>query len=231
MSASAADHETPSPTLFMDRAGSVHRSLDGSIMEAKRSRSPNVHAPLMDNSLAVPGALDYPGSNRYKLLHFGRGYRPSSICRHTLPSRYHAEMRNHSRTSPAVSKGLLKGMSTLCPALCLRFDSTNCCVAEAFRHPSAALLLQAGSWSRSVLLRLAKMRTHTWEVRLQPARGPPKAGQRRAATCALLAAVLSAMQPSQSHCVCRSLRKALTLVCCSQESRDEGSQPRGAPGS
>jgi len=84
MSASAANHELPSPTLFMDRAGSVHRSLDGSVMEAKRSRSPNVHAPLMDNSLAVSGALDYPGPNRYKLNHFGRGYRPSALLR-TLP--------------------------------------------------------------------------------------------------------------------------------------------------
>lgn len=64
MSASAADHEPPSPTLFMDRAGSAHRSLAGSLLEAKRSSSPGVHAPVMDYSVGFPGALDIPPSTR-----------------------------------------------------------------------------------------------------------------------------------------------------------------------
>ena len=63
MSASAADHEPPSPTLFMDRAGSAHRSLDGGLLEAKRSSSPNVHAPV-DYSVGLPGGLDIPTSTR-----------------------------------------------------------------------------------------------------------------------------------------------------------------------
>ena len=65
MSASAADHEPPSPTLFMDRAGSAHRSLDGSLLEAKRSSSPNMHAPSMDYTVGFPGGLDIPTSTRW----------------------------------------------------------------------------------------------------------------------------------------------------------------------
>ncbi len=64
MSASALDHEPPSPTLFMDRAGSAHRSLDGGLLEAKRSSSP-MHAPVMDYSVGFPGSLDLPSSTRY----------------------------------------------------------------------------------------------------------------------------------------------------------------------
>lgn len=64
MSASAADHEPPSPTLFMDRAGSAHRSLGGGLLEAKRSSSPNVHAPVMDCSVGFSGGLGLPSSTR-----------------------------------------------------------------------------------------------------------------------------------------------------------------------
>jgi hypothetical protein len=70
MSASAADHEPPSPTLFMDRAGSAHRSLDGAIREHRRSSSPqHQHGPPADHTLAFPAALEYTPSGRSG-LHF-----------------------------------------------------------------------------------------------------------------------------------------------------------------
>lgn len=68
MSSSAADHEPPSPTLFMDRAGSAHRSLEGAIREHRRSSSPqHQHGPPADYTLAFPAALDFTPSGRLGL--------------------------------------------------------------------------------------------------------------------------------------------------------------------
>lgn len=63
MSASADDHEPPSPTLFMDWAGSAHRSLNGEThRDLKRSSRP--HDLPSDYTLAFPGAIDFAPSNR-----------------------------------------------------------------------------------------------------------------------------------------------------------------------
>ncbi|CAK0783881.1 hypothetical protein CVIRNUC_007081 [Coccomyxa viridis] len=84
-SASAADHDPPSPTLFMDRAGSAHRSLDGCIKEP-RGRYASPHGAIIDCSLALAGAANRASANRK------------------------AELRDHSReVALAASKGSPKG--------------------------------------------------------------------------------------------------------------------------
>ncbi len=65
-SASAADHDPPSPTLFMDRAGSAHRSLDGCIKEP-RGRYASPHGAIIDCSLALAGAANHASANRWAL--------------------------------------------------------------------------------------------------------------------------------------------------------------------
>jgi len=87
MSASAADHEPPSPTLFMDRGGSAHWSLDGAIREHRCSSSPqHQHGPPADHTLAFSAAPEFTPSGR------------------------RAELKDHSReVRLTASKGSPKG--------------------------------------------------------------------------------------------------------------------------
>ena len=70
---SAMSEEPPSPTLYLDRAGSAHFSLEGFTPAAhKAPGSPRFHQPSarpQELPLAVPGGLDYiPPALRYCLL-------------------------------------------------------------------------------------------------------------------------------------------------------------------